>query len=280
LLDVLDACVALDLNVLVTVPSVANASYINELRSRAMLVACIPTLLWRADIVPCRLAVERFSALIRKHSVDLVHANTLMLREPLIAARLANVPAVLHAHESPEHDAELCASLRLPAEQIVAEALERADHIFANSAFTAQHLAKPSATHVISNIIDTKSFDLPNTVNNKRITAALISSNLPKKGLADLLQLACDTVADTPNLHLLLIGPDTPGVAALRTLKARGQLPANLSIMPYAANPEAAIAQANIVLNLSHCQETFGRTVLEGMAASRPVLAYRWGGLA
>lgn len=49
--------------------------------------------------------------------------------------------------------------------------------------------------------------------------------------------------------------------------------------MPYAASPQAAIAQANIVLNLSHCQETFGRTVLEGMAASRPVLAYRWGAL-
>ncbi|MCE0780835.1 glycosyltransferase [Pseudomonas sp. NMI542_15] len=279
LLDMLDACAALDLNVLVSVPSVANPAYIDALRARATHVACIPTQLWRTDIAPCRVAVERFCALIRTHSVDLVHSNTLMLREPLIAARLAQVPAVLHVHESPAHDADLCAAIGLPADHIVAEALSRADQVLANSAFTAQHIAKPGATHVVGNIIDLKAFDLPNTPDNKRITAALISSNLPKKGIADLLQLACDTAADTPNLQLLLIGPHTPGVAALRTLEARGKLPRNLSIMPYAESPQAAIAQANIVLNLSHCQETFGRTVLEGMAASRPVLAYRWGAL-
>jgi len=91
--------------------------------------------------------------------------------------------------------------------------------------------------------------------------------------------LACDTARDTPNLQLLLIGPDTPSVSALRTLEARGQLPANFSLLPYATSPQTAISQANIVLNLSHCQETFGRTLLEGMAASRPVLAYRWGAL-
>ncbi|WP_462401989.1 glycosyltransferase [Pseudomonas sp. Marseille-QA0332] len=279
LLDVLDACVAMELNAIVSVPSVANPLYLEELRARALLVACIPTLLWRADTVPCSIAVERFSALIRTHSVDLVQANTLMLREPLIAARLAQVPAVLHAHESPTQDADLCASIGLPADQIVTEALERADHVLANSAFTARYLSKPGATHVVGNIVDLKAFDLPNSVDHKRITAALISSNQPKKGVQDLLQLACDTAADIPNLQLLLIGPETPCVAALRRLEADGRLPANFSILPYAASPQAALAQTNIVLNLSHCQETFGRTVLEGMAASRPVLAYRWGAL-
>lgn len=279
LLDVLDACNSLQLNVLVSVPGVANMAYIVELRARALCVVCIPSQPWTANAAPCSLAVERFRALIREYSVELVQANTLMLREPLIAARIENVPAVLHAHESPAHDPALCAAIGLPAPQIVHEALDRADHVLANSAFTAEHLAKPGVTHVVNNIIDLKAFDIPNAINNKRITAALISSNLPKKGIQDLLQLACDTVKDTPNLQLLLIGPDTPSVAALRTLKARGQLPANFSLLPYAASPQAAIAQANIVLNLSHCQETFGRTLLEGMAASRPILAYRWGAL-
>ncbi|MBH3390241.1 glycosyltransferase [Pseudomonas putida] len=279
LLDVLDACNALQLNVLVSVPSVANMAYIDELRARALFVACIPTQPWSASTAPCPLAVERFRTLIRDHSVELVQANTLMLREPLLAARNENVPAVLHAHESPAHDPALCAAIGLAAPQIVEQALERADHVLANSAFTAQHLSKPGATHVVSNIIDLKAFDLPNVIDNKRVTAALISSNLPKKGIQDLLQLACDTARDTPNLQLLLIGPDTPSVSALRTLEARGQLPANLSLLPYATSPQTAISQANIVLNLSHCQETFGRTLLEGMAASRPVLAYRWGAL-
>ncbi|SNB69452.1 MULTISPECIES: glycosyltransferase [unclassified Pseudomonas] len=279
LLDVMDACNALQLNVLVSVPTMANMAYIEELRARALRVVCVPTQAWSANAAPCSFAIERFRALIRDNSVALVHANTLMLREPLIAARRENVPAVLHAHESPAHDPALCAGIGLPADQIVHEALERADYVLANSAFTAEHLAKPNATHVVSNIVDFKAFDIPNIIDNKCITAALISSNLPKKGVQDLLQLACDTAKDTPNLQLLLVGPDTPNVSALRTLEARGQLPANLKLLPYAATAQAAVAQANIILNLSHCQETFGRTLLEGMAASRPVLAYRWGAL-
>ena len=44
-------------------------------------------------------------------------------------------------------------------------------------------------------------------------------------------------------------------------------------------NPEAALAQLDIVVNLSRFQESFGRTVLEAMAAARPVVAYDWGAL-
>lgn len=279
LLDVLDACVSLELNVLVSVPSVVNTAYIGELQARSLLVACTPIMPWRADTAPCPVAVERFGEIIRAHAVDLVHANTIMLREPLLAARQANIPGVLHIHESPAHDAELCEGIGMPSALIVAEALERADHVLANSDFTAQHLAKPGATHVVGNIIDPDAFDLPNPVNPQCITAALISSNLPKKGLQDLLKLAHELACDTPNLHLLLIGPDNASVDALRQAQARGELPDNLRLMPYTSSPQAAIAQANIVLNLSHCQETFGRTLLEGMAARRPVLAYRWGAL-
>lgn len=279
LLDVLDACVSLELNVLVSVPSVVNTDYIGELRARALLVACIPTMPWRADTAPCPVAVERFGEIIRVHAVDLVQANTIMLREPLLAARQADIPGVIHIHESPAHDAELCAGIGMPPARIVAEALERADHVLANSDFTAQHVAKPGATHVVGNIIEPDAFDMPNPVNPQCIIAALISSNLPKKGLQDLLELARELASDTPNLHLLLIGPENACVDALRQAQARGELPDNLRLMPYTSSPQAAIAQANIVLNLSHCQETFGRTLLEGMAARRPILAYRWGAL-
>ena len=91
--------------------------------------------------------------------------------------------------------------------------------------------------------------------------------------------LARVLAGDTPNLRLLLIGPDNPHVAHLREALSDGRLPDNLQIAPYAPTPQAALAQADIVLNLSHCQETFGRTVLEAMAAGRPALAYRHGAL-
>ena len=39
------------------------------------------------------------------------------------------------------------------------------------------------------------------------------------------------------------------------------------------------MAEANVVLNLSHFAESFGRTVAEAMAARRLVIAYNWGAL-
>ena len=39
------------------------------------------------------------------------------------------------------------------------------------------------------------------------------------------------------------------------------------------------MAEANVILNLSHFAESFGRTVAEAMAARRPVIAYNWGAL-
>ena len=280
LLDVLDACAALALNVIVSVPSLINTPYMDALRARSLAVACVPHQPWQADNAPCARSVRRFVELIRSHAIELVHANTLTLREPLLAARQAGVPAFVHVHESPAHDPDLAASIGLPAEQIAEQVLARADHLLANSAFTARHFHKPGATHVVGNIVDAAAFDLPNALQPDGITAALISSNLPKKGLADLQALACLLARQVPNLRLLLIGPDNAHVAQLRQALSDDRVPGNLQIMPYANSPQAALAQANIVLNLSHCQETFGRTVLEGMAAGRPVVAYRHGAIA
>ena len=279
LLDVLDACEVLALNVLVSVPSIANTSYIDALRARSLGVACIAHMPWQADNAPCPVAVRRFAELIRSHAVDMVQANTLTLREPLLAARQAGIPALVHVHESPVHDPDLAAAIGLPAGRIVELVLASVDHVLANSAFTAQYFDKPGKTHVVGNIVEADAFDLPNAVDATTITAALISSNQPKKGLADLEALARVLAGDTPNLRLLLIGPDNPHVAHLREALSDGRLPDNLQIAPYAPTPQAALAQADIVLNLSHCQETFGRTVLEAMAAGRPALAYRHGAL-
>ncbi|UNT14632.1 glycosyltransferase [Pseudomonas sp. I3-I5] len=279
LLDVLDACNDLHINVIVSVPSLLNMSYVDALRSRAIAVTCVSTQSWSATTPPCLLAVDRFRRIIQEHNVDLVQVNTIMMREPLLAAKEYKIPSVIHAHESPLHDAELCASIGLSAEKIKTHILEASDYVIANSDFTAKHLYKPDATYVAGNIIDAKAFNIPNDVNKGEITAALVSSNLPKKGIQDFLQLALELLPDTPNLRLLLIGPHTPAIAALRTLESRGQLPQNISLVPYTATPQDAVSKANIILNLSHCQETFGRTLLEGMAAGRPVLAYRWGAL-
>lgn len=278
LLDVLDAFTSINVNVLVSVPSTANPVYIKQLQQRSQEVFAVPCGWWSATEEPCEQTVARFSQIIRDHSVVAVQANTIMLREPLIAARQANIPALVHVHESLEHDADICRSIGLPAEQIRDQVIQNVDHVLANSAFTANVFGWPRNTHVIANTVDLKLFDIANTIQPDCITIALISSNLPKKGIVDLVAIA-RLLESTCSARLLLIGPQNQHTSALRAHQIAGTLPANLVLAGYSDEPLEAISQANIVLNLSHCQETFGRTLLEAMAARRTVLAYEWGAL-
>ena len=69
------------------------------------------------------------------------------------------------------------------------------------------------------------------------------------------------------------------GVEAGQQVVASGELPDNVRLCGYVASAEQALAQVDVVLNLSHFQESFGRTVLEAMQAGRVVVAYDWGAL-
>lgn len=279
LLDVLNALDELDINVLVSVPTTVNRDYIATLQQRSRQVFCIPTPLWSATEAPCPWAMACYAGIIRLFAVDAVQANTIVLREPLLAARQAGIPSLVHVRESLEYDADICRAIGLPAHAIRDQVLQLADFVLANSAFTARIYAKPEATHIVTNTVNLNALDIPNRVNPERIDITLIGSNLPKKGLADLLAVARLLEDTTPNARLLLIGPENAHTAALRSEQTIGAQPSNLVLVGYVPTPQKAIHRANIVLNLSHFQETFGRTILEGMAARRAVLAYAWGAL-
>lgn len=279
LLDVLEALSKLTVNVMVTVPSDVNPGYISAIQKHVHAVLIVPCPLWSAESEPCPWAQERFAGIIREYDVDAVQVNTIMLREPLLAGRQQNIPTLVHVRESPERDTDLCRAIGLSAEAIREQVLLRADHVLANSAFTAQAFNKPGTTHLVGNALNPANFDVPNRINSGMINIALISSNLPKKGLADLVAIAQMLEVSTPAARVLLIGPENEYFDALRNEHALGNLPANLVLTGYESTPLEAIQQANIVLNLSHFQETFGRTVLEAMASRRPVLAYAQGAL-
>lgn len=68
-------------------------------------------------------------------------------------------------------------------------------------------------------------------------------------------------------------------VEDLKERQCRGLVPANLCFAGPADNPVDAMVQADVVVNLSRFQESFGRAILEAMAAQRPVVCYAWGAL-
>jgi glycosyltransferase involved in cell wall biosynthesis len=273
-LDILAACNALPVNTLVSVPSMGNQDYLKALQQRAHIIFHTSVDLWHADRTPCPAAIARFENIIHTYGVDVVHVNTLLLREPLMAARRAKIPGLVHVRESLEHDPDMCASIGLSAQKIKKEVLKKADAVIANSAFTARRFRHPRATFVVGNTLDPQLMHMENPLGPRHLHVGMISSNLPKKGLSDCVKVA-RLLADEPRVRLHLVGPENEHTEAL----IKQGLPANLTVDGYAPSPRAAMEKIQVILNLSHFEETFGRTVLEAMAAKRPVIAYRWGAL-
>jgi glycosyltransferase involved in cell wall biosynthesis len=279
LLEVAKALYDNGFNVIVTVPNRVNAAYIAALQSVATEVHTLRCPHWTAQQSPSSEVIRYLAALIERHSVRAVHANTIMLREPLIAARQAGVAAVVHVHEAPQKDGDICRLVGLGADEIIRQVLSHADHVIANSVFTSRTFLKAGATHVVANAVDLDALDIPNTIAKDHFAFGLISSNLPKKGLLALAEVAQMVYESTPQARFVVVGPETDALRALRDDLSAGKRRGRLSFYGYAASSREAIAQCNVVLNLSSFAESFGRTVLEAMAAGRPVIAYDWGAL-
>lgn len=281
LLDVLDGFATLRVNVVVVTPSVRNSTYVAQLRDRAVAVACVPMMHWRAELTVDPHALAALVELIDQYAIDAVWANTLLLREPLAAAHKKGIAAAVHVRELPTMDAELCAAIGLPAKEIQRQVCLSCDLVLVNSLFSGRFFADQAPISLVGNVIDMAAFDVPApALDDGVLRVALISSNQPKKGIGDALAIADALALVSNKVQVLLIGPDNEHTEQIKVGQASSKVPANVCVAGYASSPQVALAQAHVVMNLSHVAESFGRTILEAMAAGRPVVAYRRGALA
>ncbi|MCR5858299.1 glycosyltransferase [Mesorhizobium sp. J428] len=276
-LDMLDGLAAIGLNAVAALPQDVPA-YTAEVAKRACQVVIAKYGWWRDNPVSAE-TLRRFEDIIFRTGVDAVHVNTIMLREPLIAAANCGVPSIAHIRELITHDEALAQVIGETPERIVEMTLERADWIIANSRATAECFHKEGFTHVVPNTTDFEALDIPNIVDPSAVRFGIISSNLPKKGIDDVIELARACEDAVPNSRFVIIGPENTFIDGLKSKQVRGELPSNLTFAGYADTPLEAIRMTNVVLSFSHFAESFGRTALEGMAACRPVIAYEWGAL-
>ncbi len=275
-LDLIELLEPAPFNVYVAVPY-ADETYVEALAEHVVEVAHVPYRFWRNDKAPDPRAIASVMALLVEHGIDLVHVNTIMIREPLIAARRLSIPAITHVRESVVEDRWISDNIGLPAADIVDAVRASADCIIGNSAHAAAEFDKDGHTFVVPNTFDMARLDLPNKVGMGEIRIGLISSNLPKKGIEDFAMLATACADEIPNLRFVLIGPDNGHITALRERQRRGEFTDRLEFLGYQSTPEQALAHVNLVANLSHFAESFGRTVAEGLAARRPTLVYDLG---
>jgi glycosyltransferase involved in cell wall biosynthesis/GT2 family glycosyltransferase len=277
-LDVLEALYRLGLNIVVTLPSSNNKAYINHIANSTIAIYSLPYKQWISAREPDPMLQLQFCDIIAIHNISIVYSNTIVLIEPAMAARQMNRLSVVHARELITIDDSLRERIGLPVQTIIKTVYGRYDFVIANSKATEFTFAREGRTFYVPNAVDTKELALDNKL-GQRIKVGIVSSNIPKKGISDFIEVAklCKDLANS--VEFVVIGPENAQVEQWKKQVVSGQLPSNLKFLGYRDTPKAAMAELNILLNLSSFAESFGRTVAEAMAASRPVIVYQWGAL-
>jgi len=274
-LDVLSVLSTQKVNVIAVLPSAMCTDYVDRVRELAQQVVIVPYRWWRKGRAPDSDTVGLFNAIIRRFDASLLYTNTLVLYEPLVAAKEMDVTSVVHARELAPEDEALCSTLGASAADVRTFILEHADHVIANSLTVAQYI-NDERCYIVPNMIRVDEFSIGNMPLGARLAVGMLSSNLPKKGLYDFVELARWCQAHNVPADFKLFGSDN---AHVQKLRMGGELPSNLNYCGYVDKAIDALKGLDIVVNLSHFQESFGRSVLEAMAAKRCVVAYQWGAL-
>lgn len=261
----------------VVLPGALNADYVAKVQRLSQCISFLPLRWWHASRATDDEVLQQLRLWMR--SVQQVYVNTLTLHEPLLAAELEQRRCIVHVRELPEHDATLCQTLGASADAIREHLLDNADVLIANSACVAAELKAPERTTIVPNVIEPEQFvsaqtDFPQYASERPLRVGMLSSNLAKKGIKDFYQLA-STLYNDANFEWHLFGPLTEDLSQVQQ-----QYPeANVVVNGYVDDPVQALKQLDVVVNLSHFQESFGRSVLEGLAAGKVVIAYDWGAL-
>lgn len=276
-LDIARALSESGFNLAVTLQEGVNKPYIDELRNFAQEIHIFKYDQWRSSSAETVASIPLFLEVIDSVKPDLVYVNTIVVAAPLAAARLRGIPSVVHAREIITHDEELQRQIGKTGPEIVRQVVHSCDYVIANSQATLECFGCAKAA-MIPNAVDIEAFDLAPIGERDAVTFGLISSNLPKKGIEDFVELANACQKRVPNARFLVIGP--LGRPIIKDyLSRKKQAPKNLEFVDYQPTSVEAVGKVDVVVNFSHFQESFGRTVLEGMAAGRPSLVYDWGAL-
>lgn len=270
--DMVEALGQMKLNVLIAIPNEKNSEYVELLRQKSCGLYSFPYSQWSKNRKLEEVVVGDFSHIIATNNISLVYCNTIVLVEPLVAARRAGCSTAVHARELITHDEHLCKRMGMDADNIIKRILQQTDYVIANSFATQKMFEYSSRSFHAPNVAKLDLLDIPNQISD-RVVFGIISSNIPKKGIADFVEIAQHAEKLVPNAYFRVIGPMNEYIKEL----IEAGVPGNLEFAGYADSPLEAMKQVNVVLSLSHFAESFGRTVAEAQAARRPVIAYKWG---
>lgn len=283
LLDLLDGFRTIGIDTVVAIPAqpAPDPTYVADLtaRSTEVVLADVP---WRhTPSPPDPEVVLGFAELIDAMRADAVAVNSIVVREPLVAARERCVPAVVHAREIPQGAPDLCTRLGGAADEVVASVLTDADWVVTSSRCAALAYPARARGSIVPCVVDPAAFGTRERASARPAAGtpapprvALVGSVTAAKGVPEFIEVA-RRLRDRTDAHFVIVGDE---VEAPADLAGPEGLPDNVEVTGPLPSPQDAMAQADIVVSASRSTEAFSRVVLEAMASSLPVVAFAHGG--
>ena len=226
--------------------------------------------------------IRRLRRVIRAERAQIVHCNS--LKSDLlggVAARLAGVPLVWHVRDRIENDylpAPVVKAFRLAARLIPTR-------VIAVSGATLSTLPNVRGIAIHNGTVFENFDDLPVRVpfSDNAPVFGLVGRLTRWKGQHIFLRAAAIVRREIPDARFQIVGAALFGEAdyqrELHELCAQLELENSVEWLGFRRDVPAVIAAMDVLVHASTTGEPFGQVLIEGMAASRPVIATRGGGV-
>lgn len=218
---------------------------------------------------------------LRSHCIDLIHANS--LAGALIggvAAKLSCVPIVLHKRYATSYGI-----LDRVGEKLV-------NRVILVSEATRWHFAPQTKQVLIYNGVEIEGFNVSEEeveavregMNLKRadVCVGVVTRITPEKGIHLLIE-AMAKLKNAPKVKLIVVGghyflEDTAYVEKLKSSVKKLGVEGRVIFTGFRSDTQAIMALLDIILLASIIPEACPRTIIEAMAAGKPVIATPLGG--
>lgn len=224
---------------------------------------------------------------IAQNNCDVIYTNTISIPIGIICAKLIGRPHIWHIHEFVGPNYFLIFNMGTKLSSWIMRKLP--SYYIANSYAIANYYSELIPTHNIEVAYQAVNIDkneshtkLKKSIlcNNVDIKCIIVGNINPQKGLEDAIYAVNELIHKKVSIHLYIIGNDSNKKYKiyLQNLIVQYGLENHITFLGYVDNPFPLIQCVDIVLVCSR-NEAFGRTTIEAMRASKPVIGSKSGGI-
>ena len=268
LLDNVKSLNDLGKKITVILPNANNLDYVSRIQKYTHDIHFLEIPWNKGFSEPDPLIIEEIMGIASHAKVQAILSNTVTMREPLIAARRLNIPAVCIVREIPKNDSALAIILEKNLDQIVSEIDRNSDYIIANSKYTLSTFGLIEKSAIVRNVYNSELLNIEH-VNRETFNIGFVGSVNIDKGILDFVSIARN-FENYENLRFFVFGAINDELK----VELRENQPQNIEFMGYESDPVKIYSELDLVLQLSTLNESFSRTVVEAKAAGKPVIAY------